>query len=765
MSFLRQESTSSLRFIIDTIAHIICILVTAALPIFYLPYTRDMFTLPKQYLLTGAILIILLLWLGKIVLFKQVFIRRTILDIPLLALAVLTLVSVIASVVPAQSFLGRVDSFVLHGAALLSYMCWYWLYIQIVDRSDIWRWLLYSMFVSAMLAMLIYLFRGSLPFSSVQSTTFNTVSQATSVFGVFVAIMGILGAGFTLVKDRAWYARILPAAVSILSIITLTRLGFTLPIILFAVGLAGVLILGYTLIADTSKFWLVTTTLVCIVAVLGSFLGVPQALKEGLPVEIALGATTSWDVTASSIFDSAKTFFIGSGPGTFVYAFSQYRPDAFNTNQIAADIRFTQPYSTAISFILEFGMLASLLMLFTFILAVGALFSAWMRTRPSVWSGIRKRVSKGGAKDASHPIRLEMFVVVIVWIVATIGLFTIYYDVVLWWIWWTLLAASITGLSALVPDLIKEKRIMLHISPQYSLVFSFVMVVATIVVVMIGALGVKLYAAEAAYTKATTYTNLAESEKYLEKAITYRPQHTPYRLATARHFLQKARDESSKNDPKPEIIADHLARAVNEARFAADKEPNNVETWETLAAMYVNARAVVPDANTWARDALIHIVELEPSNDVAHWQLGDSYLFNGNVSEAEDAYRKAIIVNPDYIPAYVSLSQLYESEEELDEAIAVFAPIQAVVEQNPEILYELGRMHFNRDKKDDLDKAEELWLTAASLVPDYSNVLFSLGLLYERKQEYNKALGYYQTVRTLNPDNADVREKIRILSR
>ena len=85
------------------------------------------------------------------------------------------------------------------------------------------------------------------------------------------------------------------------------------------------------------------------------------------------------------------------------------------------------------------------------------------------------------------------------------------------------------------------------------------------------------------------------------------------------------------------------------------------------------------------------------------------------------------------------------------------------MEQNPELLFNVARLFYNRNQGGDMDRAEQLWLHAVQLAPNYSNALYSLGLLYEKKGDRGKALEYYKKVKELNPGNADIGKKVRDL--
>ena len=54
-------------------------------------------------------------------------------------------------------------------------------------------------------------------------------------------------------------------------------------------------------------------------------------------------------------------------------------------------------------------------------------------------------------------------------------------------------------------------------------------------------------------------------------------------------------------------------------------------------------------------------------------------------------------------------------------------------------------------------------MRAVKIQPDYSNALYSLGLLYERMGKSQEALSYFRKVQELNPNNPDIGRKVHQL--
>lgn len=99
----------------------------------------------------------------------------------------------------------------------------------------------------------------------------------------------------------------------------------------------------------------------------------------------------------------------------------------------------------------------------------------------------------------------------------------------------------------------------------------------------------------------------------------------------------------------------------------------------------------------------------------------------------------------------------------MDNAIAVYAPVVNLIQNESEMLFNLGRLFFNRRAKDDNARAEQVWQRAVQLAPNYSNALYSLGLLYERVGQRDRAIEYFTKVKELNPNNQDLLKKLRSL--
>lgn len=753
--------TSPRRDWFDVLFYTLFVGATITLPIIILPGVQNIFDWNKLWVFLGSVILMLLVWCVRALVRKEVLWRRSPLDCVLLALGLTGCIATVFSRAPWLSVLGFTHTFVLHLTALLAFLCWVWLGVQVITTPRRWRGLLETLLGVASLIGLVYLVEGVL---WTKTMIFGLgiaqpVSQTMSLFAIFMALGGILGLSFFISCDRSWYRRILPILSAVISISVLLRLDFTVAWIVFAVGTGLVLLFGSMRLAGSHILSLTIVFLFFLTGVTFLFLPSPAWLHQPLPAEIALGVTPSIEIVWQTVAARPLTFLFGSGPGTFKYDFSLYRNPAFNVHPVAWTKRFEQPYSSFLGMVAEYGVVGSVIFLLFILLMIGHAVSVWRATRPVFQSGVkdtvpqwlRQTITEGGGVMAG-------------WVAATVGLAMTSFDMTLWWMWWALAVLALVGMSLVATGIVEERRISFVLTPQYALATSFLLVLVGVGVIGLGYMASRWYRAEIVYTQALQTTDVREQEQYLRQAIRNRPHYILYQVALAKHYLERARVLSAAQGGREQSeLVEYVKEAVNTAKRATEVAPSSIEAWETLAVMYLNARGFTPDANQWTIATLRRAIELEPSNPLLYWRLGGTYVFDKKYEEAIEVYRQAIALKPDYVAAYVDLALVYESQGDLAGAIAVYEPIFPLIQNEPDILFNLGRLFYNRGEKGDINRAEEVWLRVVALAPNHSNALYSLGLLYEQKGERRRAREYIERVLVLNPDNEDIKKKLREL--
>ncbi len=725
----------------------------------------NFYILPKTILLFCLVLVSLLVVAVKAIITKQLEFRRSPLDVPLIALALSGLISGIFSGMLRESFLGRSDFFGLSVLYIVFLVLFYFLIVQVLTSPRRWM-LVFNVLVavgaaSSALFVLKAVFNiDALNLLTGYGSLSNTIEGFNGTFGVWLVAMFVLSAGQLIKKDHGLVSGVLYGAGAVLAFIALILLSFKVIWWIMLAAVILLLLLGIGFIREARLSVLSILFAVLILVIIFIFFDTPRSFQYVLPVETILSFKSSWVITSQTLVSGAKNLFLGSGLGTFVADFSQFRTREFNTDALAWTIRFNAPFSTLLSLLAEGGLLFAVTFVFVGVSFVGQALSGWLRIR--LEGGLSPLVALVEKKRALI-VHWETFLVIIAWITLLIGSAVIFYGAVLWWLWFLLLALSMTGLLFIQPRLASVKKIVIANTPEYNLSFSFVVIVLMAAVAVVGVWGARLYVAEVYYAQALTNTRYADAEEGMKKALALQDGSATYHTGLAQVYLLEAVAESRAANPDVSKISTLMASAVNEARRATDLNPKSVATWENLATMYENAATLIPEAREWVIKSLNEAIKLEPTNPVLVWRLANNYAQSGKFDEAAKHYADALYLKPDYIGALTQLANVYEQSQKTDKAVEAYQSALALNPTNVEIIFNYGRMLYNRNQSTDREEAERLWLEAVRLQPNYSNALYSLGLASETKGDKTLALQYYYRVKDLNPENQDVAAKITAL--
>lgn len=742
----------------DKISYAFILLNIIFVPLFIDKNLFNFFVIPKQYIFIGFLLFNLLFFAVKTILSKKVHFRQSVLDAPLLIFLAVSLVSALFSSNLYDSFLGRSEYFVLNFIFLVFCVLFYFVLVNLLHTPERWRGVFDAILVTGGAASILFIlktaFNLSLPWVG---SVWNVVDGTNSSLGLWLMPVFMLAAGSLIKKDisvgRAlWYFFIM-----MLALVPLLMMGFSLFWWVLLIGLILLLLLGASFLREARLSWLSVLFILLIGVCVFIIFGSPRSFQSVLPAEISLDLKPSLSITKDTVFSGAKNFLFGSGLGTFASDFSKFRTPDFNYDTMAWSLRFNQPFASFFAILAEGGILLALGFVFLFLFIMGHVLTTWFKAR-----GANQGVSLSLNLSKSN-LRLDVFLAVVAWVVVGIGMAVSFYNVALWVFWWLLLGMIVSGLALLGHNVVKEKHFTLEDTPQYNLAFSFSVIVVMAVVVMLGILGVRFYLADKTYAAALRSVDFADAEAKLQKTISLRKGSDIYHVAMARVYLLRAGQISQTPQPNVPEVADLLARAVNEAKIATEISPNAVAIWENLVTMYENAATLVPAAGEWAIKSLVKASELEPTNAVLMWRLANNYLVTNDLAKAVEYYQKAIGLKNDYLGAYVGLANAYEAQKEIDKAVETYKVLLPMASNNAEVLFNFGRLLYNRGGREDRNDAEKLWLEAVRLQPGYSNALYSLGLLYEGRGDKNRALQYYYKVKDINPDNKDITQKIKSL--
>jgi len=231
------------------------------------------------------------------------------------------------------------------------------------------------------------------------------------------------------------------------------------------------------------------------------------------------------------------------------------------------------------------------------------------------------------------------------------------------------------------------------------------------------------------------------------------------------------------------VALNRSAEAIKQFRESLSLDPNYVEPLAMLATLDAQqqrfARAIATVRS--------QMDQIDPTGR-HHFLLGQLYRASNQLDQAEDAFTKAVELQPDLNAAYAQLAAIYSSSNRQAEAIAA---LERGLEHDPENVpvmmlkgmvqhqtadigaaqstYEdlLGvnprfapaannLAYIYQNQEGMLEKAFELAEIARAEAPDNPDIADTLGWILYKRGTYERALGLVKEAATARPENAEI---------
>jgi tetratricopeptide (TPR) repeat protein len=495
--------------------------------------------------------------------------------------------------------------------------------------------------------------------------------------------------------------------------------------------------------------------------------------NDGFTREVVLGKNTAFSVALEGLKEIKKEpamGIIGSGPGTYLYDFSKYKPVEFN-NSSFWNMRFDKAGSEILEKVSTIGALGTL----SYLLIIAFVMVMFLKSFSR-----RRHLRIFSADDCLFAAWFGLLLFQFLYLESTTTKF----------IFWLLtVIMAIQYCSSL-----KESNNYLLIDLKRKRTLALVSVVAFLAVSSFFVFSYycqfKLYKAEAIYKNLTLKQDLKQEANNLEGIFKSNFYRSEYKIYLADIYLQRAvlalREENKKPEKERDIqkIGLEVKNAINSIKEAVDLSPNSVVFQQKLGDIYtVIAKDLgVEKADEWAIKGYERAIELEPTNPALYTSLGQVYVlrhFKTNtadeINKAVQEFKKALELKKDYIDAGFHLGLAYEAKGSNQEAVEQLSSLGSVerikkaaagkqvvnltdsIKTDIDIAFQLGRIYYNMKK---IDEAKGIFLEIIKINPRNSNARYSLGLIYKREGDNEKALREFEFVLAMNPGNSDVMEKI-----
>lgn len=748
-------------------------------PIFFTGFTAQGIGFEKQMYFYFWILIALIAWVSNSVIKGEMNIRRTSLDIPLAIFWLIYLLATIFSVDKWHSFWGFFGN-LSHGfIGVTAGIVFYYIILSNFNLRRL-RLMLGALITSGFIFIIweLLIIRGVLKLTDQNFLITHSwaqylpVSPSGSISGasVFLSVLVVvLMTAFLKTKSSDIKKIKKVILMSIFSVMILLSLYVLLafyffvpwPAILIGVGFFLIYMLARVVNVNGGSMFFPMVVFILILAMLlvGNVLSTSSKVNAvQLPTEVSPQFQLSWQVTKDSI---KNNFLLGSGPATYGYDFSLYRPQDFNLNELY-NLQFYQGAGILWEALPTLGILG------TFALALLII---------SFLSVVIYLLSKDKGKNKVYSLGMLSAVLVIL-----VSSFLIRMDSAL--IILGILLATLTIGIITSESNAEEKHINLSLkaSPKYALALAFVFLAVSASVVFLFVFLGRIYVADVLISIANKQQNITEenSVRTVIKAINLYGKEGRYYTLGGQQYIVLANSEFLKGDKADtNLISQYLDNSIILTSKGKELMPKDFTAVSALAQAYENKSTYFPQFFDQAIATYNDALALQPHSPDTYLKIGqlkakqagiekDETKKKALLSEAKEMIQKSINEKKNFAQGYYYLSLIQDQEGDVDKAIesANNAVSINTYNNNQDInsIFNLANLYQKKGGDDNMKAAEYLYQQILQVAPNDANTNLSLGFLYEKQNKKDQAMEQYKKVLDALPaDSKEIRSQIQTL--
>lgn len=145
--------------------------------------------------------------------------------------------------------------------------------------------------------------------------------------------------------------------------------------------------------------------------------------------------------------------------------------------------------------------------------------------------------------------------------------------------------------------------------------------------------------------------------------------------------------------------------------------------------------------------------ECDMYSAVANVNMGNCSFAKGAYEKAKEFYNLALENDSSCIEALYNLGLAHKKTDHLDESLACFSKLQAIINSHPDVLYQIAHIH---ELLGDTDQAVEWYLQLLGITFSDVGVLQKLADLFDNDNDKQQAFHYYSEAYRYYPSNLPV---------
>ncbi len=704
MDNLTADLKSSITRYFDLIIKVGITIIILTAYFFFINLTTDFFDTPKFIIFLAVSLIMLVFLTVKFTISNKVVLVRTPLDLPLVLLLATAAFSTVFSSSQYVSLLGNGLKVQSSLVVLVVYTVLYFTLVNSVKAKDSkWMLPLLSWGGGALSIITLLAYAGlKMPIANISALNFTPTGSSFSTAAILALLVPILTYNI-LTGPQA--LKILNSGLLTLFGVTIAFIGSPATWIAAAVGFAIPVFLNAPRKLNQIKpidlaalvIPLVLVVLVTVFSFIPPMGGAKNPLynkAQNFPREITLGFPESWKVSVSAFRD---TPFWGTGPGTYLFDFTKYKPLEINNSKYW-NIRFDSGFNEYLQILATLGGVGLIAILSFTALFLSSAYSSLMKPSINYELGTRNYELKSALAVSG----LVFFIILalhvgslVVWIIGII-LITLF------------MVLNESGGESLSGNSTNIKQILLNVTGKSlvqssSQTFRIEALPSVLLTISIGLLLFVLffegkfaladYHHRNALNAATgnqgivAYNELIAAEKLNPQNDLYRTDLAQVNFALANAIaLAKAPTQASPSgaltDQDKQNIQVLLQQSINEGRTAVALSPNSAVNWEILALLYRQISGVAQNALVFSLDSYGKAIYQDPLNPLLRLSVGGTYYAIKNYDLAIRFFTDSINLKPDFANGYYNLSVALRDKGDLNTAEAIAEKVVTLVDKN-----------------------------------------------------------------------------------
>ncbi|MCD6148206.1 hypothetical protein J7J18_02410, partial [bacterium] len=359
----------SLTTIFSQISKVSLYLAIFLIPLFFLPFGFDVLDYSKQVLLLFLVFLSLITWFFKQIGQERIVLRgNKLLYFTFFLIFVLFSSSTIFSLWQKASFWGWPLNINDNFLTLASFLILAFLFANVFQREKEFFFGVILFLISGAIAGLYLILQlygiFVLPFDFSQISSFNSIG---SVYGaaIFLAILFSLSLGlvFKTKKPILWF-------LSLILLAELILIDFKSAWLIVFLGGLIVSIFSLTDLKEKPHLgWLAFLMIILVLSIFFFFFPLRFSFFPPLPLEASPGFLLEFNILKGVFNEGIKNILLGTGPGTFIFDYSKYRPPILNQT-IFWGTRFSTGSSEVLDWFVTKGVLGGISLFFLLCLAI-----------------------------------------------------------------------------------------------------------------------------------------------------------------------------------------------------------------------------------------------------------------------------------------------------------------------------------------------------------------------------------------------------------